>query len=40
MSVFLGDESRRCAAFLQDARERPEDDTPRLVLADYLEERR
>ena len=26
-------------AFLQDARERPEDDTPRLALADFLEER-
>jgi uncharacterized protein (TIGR02996 family) len=32
------DGSPRVRAFLRDARERPEDDTPRLVLADYLEE--
>jgi uncharacterized protein (TIGR02996 family) len=37
MSAFLGT-SPQVLAFLQDARERPEDDTPRLVLADYLEE--
>ena len=32
------DGSPQVVAFLQDARDRPEDDTPRLVLADYLEE--
>ena len=32
------DMSPQIVAFLQDARERPEDDTPRLVLADYLED--
>jgi uncharacterized protein (TIGR02996 family) len=37
MSGWL-DNSSQIAAFLQDARERPEDDTPRLVLADFLEE--
>jgi len=37
MSAFLGT-SPQVRAFLQDARERPEDDTPRLVLADYLED--
>ena len=37
MSVSLGT-SPQVPAFLQDARERPEDDTPRLVLADYLED--
>jgi uncharacterized protein (TIGR02996 family) len=37
MSVFLGT-SPQVLAFLQDARERPEDDTPRLVLADFLED--
>ena len=37
MSVFLGT-SPQVRAFLQDARERPEDDTPRLVLADFLED--
>ena len=37
MSGWLGNDSH-VAAFLRDARERPEDDTPRLVLADYLEE--
>lgn len=30
--------SRFLTAFLQSARERPEDDTPRLVLADFMEE--
>ena len=37
MSAFLGT-SPQVLAFLQDARDRPEDDTPRLVLADYLED--
>ena len=37
MSGWL-DDSSQIAAFLQDARERPEDDTPRLVLADFLED--
>ena len=37
MSASLGT-SPQVRAFLQDARERPEDDTPRLVLADFLED--
>ena len=37
MSGWLGNDAQ-IAAFLQDARERPDDDTSRLVLADYLEE--
>ena len=38
MSKILGTDPQ-VQAFLQDARDRPEDDTPRLVLADFLEER-
>ena len=37
MSGRLGN-SEQVRAFLEDARERPDDDTSRLVLADYLEE--
>lgn len=37
MSVFLGT-SPQVRAFLQDARERPEEDTARLILADFLED--
>lgn len=37
MSKILGTDPQ-VQAFLQDARERPGDDTPRLVLADFLED--